>query len=166
MWHERIQVKKGDLGEKIVDAYLEEKKIVVYKTAFDGAHPFDRLLATPDKKQLIVADVKTKPQRKYYPDTGIDLRHFNEYQHISHKHNVKVMLFFVDQVAAKVYGNYLHELIKPLEIQHNNKTLQYPITEKNIIYFPLCKMIFIENLDNYQIDELKTLSSGRYSYEH
>lgn len=165
MWHEKIEVKKGDLGEKIVDAYLNSKNMVVYSTNYNGAHPFDRLLSLPDKSQLFIADIKTKPGRLYYPDTGINIKHFKEYIHIQNLHNIKVFLFFVDQVKEKIYGNFLHELVKPYEIEHNDKIIKYPLESSGIIYFPLFNMRNICDLTQDYVNDLKRLSSGRYSYD-
>ena len=70
---------KGKIGEDIVRRYLEEKGYVVYKPVTEGAHAFD-ILAVKDKKTVIIADVKTKARRNYFPDTGINYKHYVEYK--------------------------------------------------------------------------------------
>lgn len=164
MWHERQTVKKGDAGEALVDAFLKSKNVVPYQPVFDGPHPFDRLLATADKKQLFVADVKTKARRTYYPDTGIDRRHFDEYQHIADKYKMGVFLFFVDEDEQRIYGGWLSDLSKQRYVIYNGKTLTYPLEQGNIVYFPLEAMQDICKLNATVSDGLKLLSSRSYEY--
>ena len=71
---------------------MEEKGYVVYKPVTEGAHAFD-ILAVKDKKTVIIADVKTKARRNYFPDTGINYKHYVEYKAISEKHCLPVFLF-------------------------------------------------------------------------
>ena len=42
-WEDKIQVKKGNLGENIVKDTLEKKGYVVYKCVTERAHAFDFL---------------------------------------------------------------------------------------------------------------------------
>ncbi len=78
-WGERTSAQKGALGEQIVDRYLVEQGYIPYGSLIDGAHPFDRLCASRDKREVFIADVKSKACRLFYPDTGIGLRHYQEY---------------------------------------------------------------------------------------
>jgi hypothetical protein len=155
-WQDKIQVKKGDLGEAIVDQYLKNKGFLPYRPAFDGWHPFDRILAAPDKSSIYVADVKAKARRNKYPDTGIDMRHFDKYKQISEKHNMRVFLFFVDELEGRIYGQFLDILA--------SRDKNYPRAEGSIIYFLLEKMEHIAYLTPEQISQLKTLSRRNYDY--
>ena len=76
-WNDKLQVKKGNLGEKIVDEYFEGQGYIIYEPTTDGAHLIDRLYVK-DKKQLIIADVKTKPKRNKYPDTGFNYKNYKQ----------------------------------------------------------------------------------------
>jgi hypothetical protein len=163
-WADRTTVKKGDIGESIVDNFLKSKNVVPYQPVFDGAHPFDRLLATPDKKSLFVADVKTKARRTFYPDTGIDVKHYDEYMHIENKHNLKVFLFFVDEDEQRVYGGWLFDLTKNRRVNHNGKVLDYPIRQGKLIYFPLEAMQPVCSLEQSQCSSLKQFSTRNYQY--
>ena len=164
MWHDRQQVKKGDAGEALVDAYLIGKKIIPYMPVFDGAHPFDRLLATPDKKKLFIADVKTKARRNYYPDTGIDVRHFDEYVSISEKYGMDVFLFFVDELERRIYGGWLSDLKKHRVIFVKGKSVEYPLVQKNIVYFPLEAMKDICSLSESESEMLTSLNTRTHDY--
>lgn len=161
-----LQMKRGKVGEDIVGAYLKQQGYIPYKPDVqDKAHPFDFTCASPDKRTLFIADVKTKPRRLYYPDTGIDERHYADYQHISKTYQVDVFIFFVDEHEKRVYGNYLTLLAKPTNIEHKNRALIYPIREKGIIYFPLANMVQVATLNESQLAQIKQLKTLR-TYEY
>lgn len=157
-WQENKTVKKGNLGEQIVIDYLSKKGYVIYKSVTNGAHPFDNLCATRDKKEIFIAEVKTKEARKYFPDTGIDIRHYDEYRFIQNKYSLKVYLFFVDASNRKIYGNALETL--------ESKTLidkrVYPLRQKGIIYFPLSNMELIAELTEQQANMITKYNTKNY----
>lgn len=157
-WKDKKEVKKGNIGEKIVNDFLEKKGFVIYKSITDSAHSFDRL-AIKDKQRLIIAEIKTKARRNKYKDTGFNLRHYNEYKKISEKHNLPVYIFFVDEMLGKIYGNWLSILEEPYL-----KILQYPAILNDIIYFHLDKMIDICDLSEQEINDLKNYSQRKYEY--
>ncbi len=164
-WESKIQVQKGNLGEQIIDQYLKNNGVIPYIAVFNGPHPFDRIIASLDKKTLFIADVKTKARRSHYPDTGINEKNYLQYQYLADKYNIRCFLFFIDEWVGKIYGNFLDILTQPEVIVHNDKTINYPLIQNGIIYFPLSKMKFISLLDNETIETLKKLSSRRYSYD-
>lgn len=163
------QTKKGELGEQELDKFLISRRIIPYKPIVDQAHPFDRLCATSDKKKLYIAECKTKTSRSAYPDTGINLRNYEEYVYIHEEYGIDVWLFFVDEFKMQIYGNLLTELIKPCTIVYNNKTLVYPWVQSAwngtpIIYFPLEQMIKVSDISAEVADQMKALSGRSYSY--
>jgi hypothetical protein len=155
-WQNQNTVKKGNIGEKIVKEYLEREGYIIYKPDTSGSHPFDNLCASD--QNIFVVEVKTKEARKYYPDTGVDVRHFNKYNNIKEKHKINVYLFFVDAKNAKIYGNELEELIKPKMINGQN----YPLRYKNIIYFPLENMITISQLTKQECENINKYNTKKY----
>jgi hypothetical protein len=157
-WHERKNVKKGDIGEQIVIDYLANKGYVVYKSITQGTHPFDNLCASRDKKKIFIAEVKTKEARKYYPDTGINIKSYDEYKFIQDKYNLRVYLFFVDATNKKVYGNLLQEL--ETEVVVGKYT--YPLRQKGIIYFSLSNMKTIAELTEEQSNTIKEFNTKNY----
>lgn len=157
-WHEHITVKKGDIGEQLVIDYLSKKNFVVYKPITQGAHPFDNLCASRDKKKIFIAEVKTKEARKYYPDTGINIRNYSEYKFIQNKYNLKVYLFFVDATNMKIYGN----IIDMLETEYTIKGKTYPLIQNGIIYFPLIKMKEITELTKDQVNIIRGYTTKHY----
>lgn len=162
-WENKKTVIKGDFGEDIINQFLESKGFVIYKPTTKSAHAFDRL-AIKDKKQVVIVEVKTKPRRLYYPDTGIDIKHYNTYKEISKKHNIPVYLFFVDEEEGYIYGNYLSNLTEICIVKQRRKEIQYPLIEKNIIYFPLSKMNKLYKLTDKQIKFLKENSTRNINY--
>jgi len=131
---QKTTTKKGAAGEAIVDRILREKGFVLYKPQDDVAHAFDRL-AILNKEILMIAEVKTKAKRCRYPDTGIDFRHYKEYSKISKKHNLAVVLFFVDEEEGMVYGGKLSVLSEIDVHMHEGRKLTYPMISGGIIYF-------------------------------
>jgi hypothetical protein len=163
-WQDKRSVQKGDVGERIVDAFLINRGVVPYAPITPKAHPFDRLCAAEDKSSIFIAEVKTKAARKYYPDTGIDERHFMDYMGVFHRYGIDVWLFFVDENAASVYGNKLSTLKEPSDVAHNGMVIRYPLREKGIIYFPLNKMRHVCRIDEAAASKLMALSERSYEY--
>lgn len=164
---DKPETRKGALGEAIVHRHLESRGLIVYQPQTDGAHPFDNLCASRDKKTIVIAEVKTKPRRLYYPDTGIDIRHYNDYMHIQTKYGIPVFLYFVDAESEKrIYGNKLIVLIASRQVEHNGKLLTYPIKSKGIIYFPLDAMLHVADLDAGDTQEIAALTTRNEHYKY
>jgi len=164
-FEDQITTKKGNLGEEELDKYLEANGFVVYHPKTGKAHPFDRLCASADKKKIFIAECKTKPARLYYPDTGINLSHYDDYLNVRNHYNIDIWIFFVDEYKKMIYGNPLEKLETPRRIFHNGKELEYPLVDRGIIYFPLFAMEVVARLDEKTSLKLQQLSSRNYSYE-
>lgn len=165
-WNKKKCVQKGTLGEELIDKYIHESgRLIPYCPVFDGAHPFDRIVASLNKKEMYILDVKTKARRSYYPDTGIDIRHYEQYKYLEDKYNMPVYLAFVDEWLDKIYGNYLSILEEPTpDVKTNYGYRDYPIKQKGIIYFPCVKMEYITILDKNNSKKLKELSTRTHPY--
>ena len=161
-WEDKPQVKKGNIGENIVDQYFGGQGYIIYKPVTDSAHLIDRLYVK-DKKKLIFADTKTKAKRNNYPDTGFDNRHYKDYQMLQEM-GLEVWIFFVDEVEATVYGNTLEKLSEPHIVQHNGRTLKYPWVCGEIIYFYRDNMIDISLLSQEEVREIKSYNTRNYEY--
>lgn len=167
-WADFRSVQKGNIGERLVDEYLTSQGFIPYSPTAEGAHPFDRLVASPDKKTVFIVDAKTKPARTYYPDTGIDVRHHADYMNIRAKYGMDVFLYFVDEDRGTIYGNYLHILDEPHTVYHQGKKLEYPMEAPGatgtIRYFPLEKMLHIANIPAQEVEALRALSDRNPGY--
>ena len=166
------QVKKATIGEKIVDDYLRDNGYIPYHPSeVDGAHPFDRLVAAKDKTRIFIGEIKAKPARIRYPDTGINKKSYEEYQYIHKKYGIKIFLFFVDEKRGEIYGNYIDTLDeKRIEQRKDGKFVQYPLEQSTangirIRYWPISAMRLICKLDNEQIEMLCEHTTRSKQYE-
>jgi len=166
-WNDKTTVKKGNIGEQIVNDYLASKGLIVYEPITNRAHGFDRLVSK-GKEKLVIVEIKTKAKRNAYPDTGIDYRHYLEYKAISKKHNLPVWLFFVDEMLGEIYGSTIETLEQPNCYEFNGKTLSYPMVKQHknskIIYFYQPQMKTISKLTHEQIQNIKEFSTRSYDY--
>lgn len=161
--------RKGMVGEKIIDAWLWDNGYIPYRPKSGAAHPFDRLCASRDKKVIFIVESKAKASRTYYPDTGIDYRHYKNYKYVYDKYGIDVMICFVDENKMKIYGNRLSILDKERTINHNGKEYKYPLKQNTrygnkIIYFPLSCMRKISDIKPGEAEKLKELSTRNYAY--
>jgi hypothetical protein len=159
-----IALKKGELAETIIKKKMEEKGYVIYQPQTEGAHCFD-ILAIKKKKNAVALDVKAKSRFSKWPATGIDMRHYMEYQYFSLKHRMPFWVVFVDEYLNKIYGNTLEELEK----ERIDGDLKYPrnmVTKdgKEIRIWPLSAMIEIGEISTKESEDLKVLSQRNYSY--
>lgn len=162
-FEDRITTKKGDLGETIVDRILREKGFVIYKPEGGQAHAFDRL-AIKDKEILLIAEVKSKAKRKYYPDTGFNYKHYLEYKKIMERHNLQVIIFFVDEENKSIYGGKLKTLEQIKSFNVNGKEQTYPKIENGIIYFHIDVMTEYAKLTSHDVVELSELTTKKQAY--
>lgn len=187
-WHEKTAVKKGNIGEEYCDDYLISHGVTPYLPSekWGKAHPFDRLCSI-SKKELFIAEYKTKEARVYYPDTGFNQSNFNDYQRIKTKYDVEIWLFFIDKNAGQIYGNSLSYLegyqeFNPLETQNKitksginyavykpenlyQKNIKYPLLHNGIRYYPLESMIVLANLTDEQKQRLNTFTKINSAYK-
>lgn len=155
---------KGISGENLCFEYLRAKGHTIYRPDKDDrAHPIDSFIVHGQKFTVCAADIKTKPKREAYPDTGIDLRHYGTYCYIKNVNNIPVFLFFVDEDEKRIYGNWLEILERRCEIQHNGKKLVYPLWMGGQIYFPISVMIHIADIPDDKVIELKKMRNTKFT---
>ena len=91
-----VALKKGELGERIIQKYFEARGWIVYRPfTKNKAHYFDAL-ATKDKEKVIAIDVKTKARLNNWKAQGINIKSYNEYKRFIDKVNVPFYLIFID----------------------------------------------------------------------
>ena len=163
-WQDRTTVIKGNLGEKLVNDFLINKGYIPYSPDVAGAHPFDRLVASKDKKKIFIADAKAKAMRRAYPDTGINITHYNEYIFISTKYGIDVFIFFVDEENEKIYGNLLRKLDEPQTITVRGMEILYPLVQGNIRYFPMVNMLSIADIPTEEAAKMRELTTKNIKY--
>lgn len=158
-WEKMVSVKKGNIGEKIVTEFLEEKGWIVYAPVTNGAHGFDRF-AMKNKEEIVYIESKAKARRTYYEDTGINIKHFEDYKRLSEKYDMNIFIFFIDEYMQKIYGNFLPQLTEKCHVGRKI----YPSIERGIVYFPLKNMREIADLDEEEASELRSKSTRNYDY--
>jgi hypothetical protein len=164
VWADKVQVKKGSLGESLVDQMLIDQGYIPYRAIVDEAHPFDRLCTSKDKRRILIAEVKTKPRRKYYPDTGINLSCYRTYKNIMDTYGIPVWLFFVDEDSAEIYGGELADLETERHIAHKGTVLHYPLHQGGIVYFPRIHMKTYAKLPVGAVTALNGYSTREIGY--
>ena len=158
-WNDKTTVKKGDIGEAEVVKYLSAQGYSVYKDVTNKAHPFDIFAVSLDCSHKFIADVKTKPSRMLYPDTGIDIKHYNKYLDMQKTSGLQFFLYFVDE------NNYLSELTKDIVVKlSSGKKVNYPLKQKEIIYFPIVLTRPLFTLSPEVVDSIKQFSTRNYNY--
>ena len=169
-FRDQQSTQKGTLGERIGERWLRKCGYYVYKPAdLDSAHPIDRMAVQRSSAAALVCDFKAKPRREFYPDTGIDVRHWLTYLILARINGMRALLVFVDEIEAKVYGGFLDDLdrIRPVKTQKGTK--YYPITqntgESEIRYFPLIAMQEFGDLTEQECAELRQRSSRNPIYD-
>lgn len=163
-WDGKTTVMKGGIGERLVNEYLIKNDFIPYSPDASGAHPFDRLVASRDKRTIFIADSKAKSRRKFYPDTGIDIRHYSEYKHIQDKYNIDVFIFFIDEESGTIYGNILRKLDSEKSIIHNGRTLEYPMEQGGIRYFSIESMKHVANIPKAEKEAMQALTTKQEVY--
>ena len=157
-WEGKVEVKKGNIGEELVDEYLHKKGVLTYSCKLQGPHTFDRLCII--NSQIFIIDVKCKPSRNYYPDSGFDIITYNKYKEIIKENNLDFFIFFVDEKSKQIYGSTLDKLEKSIKV--GRKT--YPSRENEIIYFPLQNMKKICRISEENSQRIKRYNTRNYSY--
>ena len=109
------QYRKGMIGQEIVKSILQQKGYVVYETKTKAPHAFD-FMAIKDKREVLIAEVKTKARLNNWNATGIDIKHFDDYMFFYKEYGIDVILYFVDEhpEERRVYCHKLRHLIQPV----------------------------------------------------
>jgi hypothetical protein len=158
------RTRKGTIAEQYVRDVLINRGWHIYTYSTAGRpHPVDMLAFTPDN-QLVAVEVKCKPARLYYPDTGIDVRHYHHYHNLQAQLNLPILLLFVDEYSKTVYGNYLNNLSQPITIVHNKRELVYPMIAENLVYFPLQVMNHYADIPPAIVAQIKSYRVSKYNY--
>lgn len=147
-----VALKKGELGEQIIQTYLEGRGWIVYRPfTKDKAHYFDAII-TKNKEKVIAIDVKTKARLNKWKAQGINIKAYNEYKNFIDKVNVPFYLIFIDDKCGDVYSAELSKLKKSF-----NPTYY-------IIAWYLEDMVYLFNIGVDNIKKLSELDQRNYDY--
>ena len=155
-WHDKTEVKKGDIGEEIVKNILEKKGYIVYKPITNGAHKIDYFVHSGSEKKIMCCEVKTKRRMARYARTGCDISSHEQYLEIYKKHNIDTFIFFVDDFEECIYGQWLSVLGEGIIINRYSK----------VIVWELSTMKKIIELTNDQVSEINKFTKEVYDYSN
>jgi hypothetical protein len=147
-----VALKKGEIGELIVQDWLEKRGWIVYRPfTKNKAHYFD-IMATKNKEKAIAIDVKTKARLNNWKAQGINIRTYNEYKRFINKVNIPFYLIFVDDKSGDVYSAELSKL------KNSFNPVNY------IIAWYLKDMLYLFNIGEVKIHELSKYDQRNYNY--
>jgi len=151
-WQDKIQVKKGNIGESYVKLFLEKMGFIVYAPITEGSHKIDFFAHHGDKKNVISIEAKAKKRMAIYEETGFNYNAYLHYLEIQKKHNIPTYIYFIDEFEECIYGQWLEKLGEG-------------IIRKNVIVWNLSKMQFLRWLTKDEIEELKKYTAkDNYDY--
>ncbi len=149
-WNKRKKTKKGNYGENLVKTYLTKKGYMIYEASNpDEVHPIDQIILFKNKIICFI-EVKTKPKRVMYNDTGIDWTTHCNYLEFGDMNNLPVFIVFVDESIGWAYGEYITSLAMS------------GVKENGMIYFPLKSMKMLFKISEEDRENLKKLSSSEF----
>lgn len=147
-----VALKKGEMGEDIIRAYLEQKGWIVYfPFTKDKPHYFD-MLATFNKEKAIAVDVKTKARLNNWAAQGINKASYQQYMNFVEKTKIPFYIVFVDDKTGDVHSADLTTLQNPI----------YPTPF--IIAWYLAEMKYLFNIGQEKINELSRYDQRNYEY--
>ena len=163
--------KKGNAGERVMMRIIRSifhGANIFTPAEEDGAHQCDAVVIDWNKKRIVLVDSKAKPAMSFYPDTGIDTRHYKTYLALGKRHRALVLLCFIDEACGLAYGNFLWFLNQERVIWWEGKNINYPRSSfgstGNTLQFPLDYMRQLAKLLPDEVEELQKNSTRNRLY--
>lgn len=147
-WEEKSEVKKGNIGERIVNEILSKKGYIIYRPITKGAHKIDFFAHREDiEKRIICIEAKAKRRMAKHTKTGFNLNAYLHYKEIQEKYNIETYVYFIDDFEGWVYGNWLNELGEGM----------LPLSENLSIRYGLERWILFNEFENFIINKFKNI---------
>jgi len=153
-WEEKDQVKKGNIGEAIVQSYLEGRGWTVYTPKTKGAHWFD-LLCCKGKEQVIALDVKTKARFNKWNAQGINIRSYNQYLNFLEVSSINFYLIFIDDKTGDVHLADLNEIKNKGFTPNNDKLIAWKLTDMKLLF----------RIEDKMIEKLSSFDTRNYKFK-
>jgi len=151
-WQNKPEVKKGSIGEQIVNEILSKEGYVVYRPISEGAHKIDFFAHKEDaQKKIICVEAKAKKRMAIYCETGFNYTNYLHYKEIYEKHNIETFVYFIDDFEECIYGALLSELGEGTR-------------RANVIVWDLGRMNPYRKLTHSELVELKKYTQVNYDY--
>jgi hypothetical protein len=157
-WNNKIQVKKGDIGEEIIDTFLTEQGYYLFAPIINGAHLFDRYAFNLEKNKHFYFDVKTKARLNNWEAQGVDEKHYLKYLEASEKLNIPFYIFFIDENNGEIHSADIKNI--------KDKIFYIPMKKTNkdkIVAWNLKDMKYIGKINDLKVlNKLKNYNSRAY----
>lgn len=153
-WQNKTEVKRGNIGERIVAELITKHGYIHYGALTEGAHLIDFFCLKGSSKDLFCIEVKTKKRMASREATGFNTRNFKEYIELSDKHKMDIVFIFVDDFEECIYSARLADI------------RDHGVEIKTVTIFPLNKMNFIRKLTEVELQELRTHWRSSYNYSN
>ena len=147
-----IALKKGNIGEQIIQKYLENKGWIVYKPFTENKPHYFDMLCTYNKEKVIAIDVKTKARLNKWNAQGIDLKHYNEYLNFMKITKVSFYSIFVDDQNGEVHLAEIKKLNNP--IYPNNKIIAWDVNNMHYLF----------NISQEEINKISEYDQRNYKF--
>ena len=118
-WKDRPEVQKGMIGEELVQKLMENHGWLCERPVTEAPHFVDFIFRDFSGKNLpLLGEVKTVAafNWKNHLVTGFREKYISRYLNHSRNERKRLLMFFVDAKAAKIYGNFLDKLETPCEM--------------------------------------------------
>jgi hypothetical protein len=157
-WNDKVQVKKGDIGEEIIDTLLIDEGYHIFASLINGPHLFDRYAFNLEKNKHFYFDVKTKARLNNWEAQGIDEKHYLKYLQAADKLNISFYIFFIDENNGEVHSADIKKLKEKLFYIPMKKT-----NHDKIVAWNLKDMKYIGKINDVNIlNKLKNYNSRNY----
>jgi len=155
-WENKPEVKKGAIGERIVNEILSKQGYIVYRPITPGSHKIDFFAHKPDSdKKVIAVEAKAKKRMAKYQMTGFNYSSYLHYKEIQEEYNMDTYVYFIDDYEGYVYGAWLSDLGEPNNI---------PGRTGDVVVWELKKMQLFRKLTIEEIKEIEQYTKDIYDY--
>lgn len=158
-WEDKPEVKKGAIGERIVNEILTKKGYIVYRPITGGSHKIDFFAHSADRqKQIICIEAKAKKRMAVYCETGFNYNAYLHYKEIQGKNKIDTYVYFIDDFEECIYGAWLTDLGEGTRRGNNGD---------DVIVWNLSKMELYRKLTTLELEELKLITKpNKYNYNN
>lgn len=146
-------LKKGQIGERIIWEFLEDRGWIVYKPYTENKPHYFDIIATRNKEKVIAIDVKTKARFNKWAAQGININHYEQYLHFVKTTNVPFYLVFIDDKIGDVHVADITKLKNGFN------------PNKNVIAWSLDQMHFLFKIDHETIENLSKYDQRNYKFK-
>jgi hypothetical protein len=149
-WGKMKTVKKGDIGEKLIERLLQQKDLAVYRPVNDGAHVVD-FYCQKKGRRVFAVEAKTYPRYYTFEATGIDLKDFEVYSDLLARQGIDTVIFWIDEFEQAIYYQRI-SILKGFAMKPKDGKISFPL---GAMKFSCC-------LEPEVVKEIKNNSSTNY----